>query len=108
MILSSRIVLLCVVTLAFCTSSRPPARFLALGDSYTIGESVVEADRWPNQLARALKNDQPEIIAKTGWTCDELSAAIDKANPHGPYSLVPLLIGVNNQYRGGEEEQYRR
>jgi lysophospholipase L1-like esterase len=108
MSLTTRIVLLCVVTLAFCTSSRPPARFLALGDSYTIGESVAEADRWPNQLARALKVPQPEIIAKTGWTTDELDAAIDKANPHGPYSLVTLLIGVNNQYRGRDEEQYRR
>ena len=108
MSLRTRIGLLCVVTLAFCTSSRSPARFLALGDSYTIGESVAEADRWPNQLARALKIEQPEIIAKTGWTTDELSAAIDKAAPHGPYSLVTLLIGVNNQYRGRDAEQYRR
>ena len=108
MSLRTRIVLLCVVTLAFCTSSSPPAKFLALGDSYTIGESVVEADRWPNQLSRALKIPQPEIIAKTGWTTDELSSAIDKADPRGPYSLVTLLIGVNNQYRGRDAEQYRR
>lgn len=90
----------------------PPARVLALGDSYTIGESVAVADRWPNQLARALRARrvsvaEPEIIAKTGWTTDELSAAIDKADPHGPYALVTLLIGVNNQYRGRSEEQYR-
>jgi lysophospholipase L1-like esterase len=95
--------------LAFaCTITRDPARYLALGDSYTIGESVAEADRWPNQLARSLGLGQPEIIAKTGWTTDELSAAIDKANPHGPYGLVTLLIGVNNQYRGRDAEQYRR
>jgi Lysophospholipase L1 and related esterases len=90
-----------------------PTGFLALGDSYTIGESVAVTDRWPNQLARALHAkkigiDDPEIIAKTGWTTDELSAAIDAAKPHGPYALVTLLIGVNNQYRGLDAEQYRK
>ena len=88
-------------------------RFLALGDSYTIGESVSAEERWPNQLARALRDRgvnvaDPEIIARTGWTTDELSAAIDSAAPRGPYSLVTLLIGVNNQYRGRDAEQYRR
>lgn len=85
-------------------------RFLALGDSYTIGESVTEAERWPNQLAERLKADklplEVTIIAQTGWTTDELNAAIDQANPHGPYHLVSLLIGVNNQYRGREANQY--
>ncbi|HXA18565.1 MAG TPA: SGNH/GDSL hydrolase family protein [Thermoanaerobaculia bacterium] len=90
----------------------PSPRFLALGDSYTIGESVAAADRWPNQLALQLRKNgidigYPEIIAKTGWTTDELSSAIDAAKPHGPYALVTLLIGVNNQYRGREAEQYR-
>jgi lysophospholipase L1-like esterase len=94
-------------------STKPPApRVLALGDSYTIGESVGVADRWPNQLARALRAKgiaiaDPEIVAKTGWTTDELSSAIDAAKPHGPYALVTLLIGVNNQYRGRTGEQYR-
>ncbi|HWW60274.1 MAG TPA: SGNH/GDSL hydrolase family protein [Thermoanaerobaculia bacterium] len=88
------------------TESAAP-RILALGDSYTIGESVAEADRWPNQLARALGATSPEIIAKTGWTTDELNSAIDAANPRGPYRLVTLLIGVNNQYRGRDVEQYR-
>lgn len=88
------------------------ARFLALGDSYTIGESVAVGDRWPNQLVRALRTHKinvadPEIIAKTGWTTDELSGAIDAAQPKGPYELVTLLIGVNNQYRGRDAEQYR-
>ena len=91
----------------------PSPRFLALGDSYTIGESVAEADRWPNQLALQLRKNgidtaYPEIVAKTGWTTDELSSAIDAAKPHGPYALVTLLIGVNNQYRGRDAEQYRK
>jgi lysophospholipase L1-like esterase len=97
----------------FPANASPPSRFLALGDSYTIGESVAVADRWPNQLAQALRAKEmsiadPEIIAKTGWTTDELSAAIDAAKPHGPYALVTLLIGVNNQYRGRDAEQYRK
>ncbi len=91
----------------------PSPRFLALGDSYTIGESVAVADRWPNQLTLQLRKSgvdiaYPEIIAKTGWTTDELSSAIDTAKPHGPYALVTLLIGVNNQYRGRDAEQYRK
>ena len=97
-----------VLAIACGTSARVPIRFLALGDSYTIGESVAPADRWPNGLARALRIPEPQIIAKTGWTTDELSAAIDSANPRGPYRLVTLLIGVNNQYRGRDAEQYRR
>lgn len=91
----------------------PSPRFLALGDSYTIGESVAVADRWPNQLALRLRKSgidiaDPEIIAKTGWTTDELSSAIDAAKPRAPYALVTLLIGVNNQYRGRDAEQYRK
>ena len=87
-------------------------RFLALGDSYTIGEGVAEAERWPVQLAAMLRErgiplSDPEIIARTGWTTDELSAAIDQADPRGPYALVSLLIGVNNQYRGRAVEEYR-
>ncbi|MBP8000464.1 MAG: SGNH/GDSL hydrolase family protein [Chloroflexi bacterium] len=86
--------------------------FLALGDSYTIGESVTEAERWPNQLAEMFAAaGQPvvvTIIARTGWTTDELSAAIDQTQPQGPYDLVSLLIGVNNQYRGRDTATYRR
>lgn len=87
-------------------------RFLALGDSYTIGEGVAESGRWPVQLARALRADgipvsDPEIIARTGWTTDELQAAIDAAAPLPGYDLVSLLIGVNNQYRGRSVEEYR-
>ena len=87
-------------------------RFLALGDSYTIGESVMPAERWPVQLARMLQKegvglDEPQIIATTGWTTDELSAAIDRAPPRVPFDLVSLLIGVNNQYRGRALAEYR-
>jgi lysophospholipase L1-like esterase len=87
-------------------------RFLALGDSYTIGETVDSAGRFPVQLARALrarklKVGDPEIVARTGWTTDELAAGIEIAAPAGPYALVSLLIGVNNQYRGRDAERYR-
>src|SRR6266480_3221990 len=87
-------------------------RFLALGDSYTIGESVSPAERWPVQLAALLRReglalDAPEIIATTGWTTDELLAGIDHAAPQGPFELVSLLIGVNNQYRGRDLGEYR-
>ncbi|GAA0724878.1 SGNH/GDSL hydrolase family protein [Dokdonella soli] len=87
-------------------------RFLALGDSYTIGEGVAPQERWPVQLAHRLRADdiaigEPEIIAKTGWTTDELSAAMDAAAFSPPYALVTLLIGVNNQYRGRDLDNYR-
>ena len=87
-------------------------RYLALGDSYTIGEGVPARDRWPVQLSALLREQghdfaDPRIIARTGWTTDELSAAIDAADPRGPYDLVSLLIGVNNQYRGRSAEEYR-
>lgn len=86
--------------------------YLALGDSYTIGEAVDEDRRWPMQLAAALRAEgialaDPRIIARTGWTTDELSAAMDAAEPLGEYGLVSLLIGVNNQYRGRDVDQYR-
>ena len=89
-----------------------PLRFLALGDSYTIGESVRPAERWPVQLAQLLRADgtniqDPVIIARTGWTTDELWTGMDRAEPQGPFDLVSLLIGVNNQYRGRELPEYR-
>ena len=89
--------------------------FLALGDSYTIGEGVPEAGRWPVQLAdllraRGIALDAPRIIATTGWTTDELDAGIDAANAADPiptdHALVSLLIGVNNQYRGRSLTEY--
>jgi lysophospholipase L1-like esterase len=91
----------------------PPHGFLALGDSYTIGEGVDAADRWPVQLAGALRArgldlGAPRIIATSGWTTDELSAAIDAAadSLSPPYALVSLGIGVNDQYRGRSLEAY--
>jgi lysophospholipase L1-like esterase len=86
--------------------------YLALGDSYTIGESIDPVDRWPVQLVDMLRADgividAPRIIAATGWTTDELSAAIDAVEPLGDnYDLVSLLIGVNNQYRGRTADEY--
>jgi len=86
--------------------------YLALGDSYTIGEGVAEADRYPNQLVAMLNADSlniasPLIIARTGWTTDELSKAIEeRTDLEESYDLVTLLIGVNNQYRGRSLEEY--
>lgn len=89
----------------------PVIRYLALGDSYTIGESVAEADRWPNQLAQQLDGQgyqtEVTIIARTGWTTDELWQGVQEHNIKPPYDLVSLLIGVNNQYRGRDIEEYR-
>lgn len=78
--------------------------YLALGDSYTIGEQVEAKENFPNQLTEILKEkgiefSSPEIIAQTGWTTDELQLAINNADLKKHYDLVTLLIGVNNQYR---------
>ncbi len=87
-------------------ASPPTSRsYLALGDSYTIGESVTESLRWPNQLVASLNKKgghfrPAKIIAKTGWTTDELSKGMDDLNLAEHYDYVSLLIGVNNQYRG--------
>jgi len=88
-------------------------RFLALGDSYTIGEGVDSDQRWPAQLTEALRQqglqvEDPLIIARTGWTTGDLRAAIAETDPQGPFDLVTLLIGVNNQYQGGDQETYRQ
>lgn len=85
--------------------------YLALGDSYTIGEGVEAAGRWPMQLAARLRDAgvaiaDPRIIATTGWTTDELAAAMDEAEPLGDWDFVSLLIGVNNQYRGRAVDEY--
>ena len=89
-----------------------PNTFLALGDSYTIGEGVPETGRWPVALATRLRAqgtplDDPRIIARTGWTTDELLGAMDESHFDPPYDLVTLLIGVNNQYRGRALDEYR-
>lgn len=89
-------------------------RLLCLGDSYTIGECVAVSERWPVQLAALLEAEghttTVKIIAQTGWTTDELSAAIDRAESteelQAPYDFVSLLIGVNNQYRARPATSY--
>ena len=92
----------------------PAIAYLALGDSYTIGEGAPAAERWPVQLAalaraQGLPLASPDIIARTGWTTAELQAAIAASGNHRTdYGLVSLLIGVNNQYRGQNAELYRR
>lgn len=94
-----------------------PLTFLALGDSYTIGESVPVEERWPVQLATQLNDDgteieSPKIIATTGWTTAELQQAIAKEEQDSTvspsYDLVSLLIGVNNQYRGYDFSIYEK
>ncbi|OMQ08533.1 SGNH/GDSL hydrolase family protein [[Flexibacter] sp. ATCC 35103] len=88
--------------------------YLALGDSYTIGESVCETCRYPEQLKSSLKAIYPQsnfslkIIAKTGWTTTNLISAINNQNPDSNYDLVTLLIGVNNQYQGRDFSIYEK
>jgi acyl-CoA thioesterase-1 len=93
-----------------------PIRYLALGDSYTIGESVSEAERFPIQLSdritgAGIKMDETTIIAQTGWTTTRLIAELEAVRPTGGYDLVTLLIGVNNQFRRGSidvfEQEFR-
>lgn len=88
-----------------------PLRFLALGDSYTIGEGVSAADCWPNQFMKALKNrgietEKLSIIAETGWRTDNLLDNIEAENPNSNYNLVSLLIGVNNQFQQVDIDVY--
>jgi lysophospholipase L1-like esterase len=88
-----------------------PVKFLALGDSYTIGESVAEDQRWPVQLMNAFagsgyKCHEPAIIASTGWRTDDLKKAIEGSGISKDHNLVSLLIGVNNQYQGKSSGEY--
>ena len=90
--------------------------YLAIGDSYTIGESVPATNNFPNQVVSSFLNNAipflpARIIAKTGWTTDELEAGIETSNHTDPllpsYDFVTLLIGVNNQYQGRSVENYK-
>ncbi|MCC6833948.1 MAG: SGNH/GDSL hydrolase family protein [Cytophagales bacterium] len=90
------------------THAQQDKKFLALGDSYTIGESVTESERWPTQLAAKLEFSEPRIIATTGWRTDQLKEAIEAATLKPEYDLVSLLIGVNNQYQGKPILVYER
>lgn len=85
--------------------------YLALGDSYTIGESVPENKNFPHQVVELLRKekiniDEPGIVAKTGWTTDELQEQLSRTRLAVPFDFVTLLIGVNNQYRGRSEKEY--
>ncbi len=86
--------------------------YLALGDSYTIGEAVPLHQNFPYQLVQLLRRQEynfsaPEIIAKTGWTTDELQEAVNQSTLLSKYDFVTLLIGVNNQYRGRNAIEYK-
>ncbi|HWB62715.1 MAG TPA: SGNH/GDSL hydrolase family protein [Chitinophagales bacterium] len=105
-----------VLLLATGLMAMDPAKkhtMLCLGDSYTIGESVHENERFPMQAVQLLKGkgldfDKPVIIAKTGWTTDELQKGITDAHVSQKFDYVTLLIGVNNEYRGRDAEEYRK
>lgn len=86
--------------------------WLALGDSYTIGQSVNEDERFPAQTISILNNNKlffkpPQYIATTGWTTQNLLNAIAQQNPQAPYDVVSLLSGVNDQYQGKDTIDYR-
>lgn len=88
-----------------------PLRYLALGDSYTVGEMVPLKKNFPYQTVALLRKekiiiDDPAIIAKTGWTTDELQEMLSRTRLQIPFDFVTLLIGVNNQYRGRSAEEY--
>ncbi len=105
--------MLTVLSLAGCSTSKESMSYLALGDSYTIGESVPAAANFPNQLADSLAKTgkecgSPLIIARTGWRTDQLMDAIQSAHLKNEYDLVTLLIGVNNEFQGRSLEEYER
>ena len=101
-----------------CNSSKMPTNnsqkkytYLALGDSYTIGESVPLEKNFPHQVVELLRKekiniDAPAIVAKTGWTTDELQEQLSRVRLAVPFDFVTLLIGVNNQYRGRSGAEY--
>ena len=113
-----RKILYLIVSISFVSQAlsqsikiKEPVRFLALGDSYTIGQSVGVDARWPNQFVTELANlgynvEKLSIIAQTGWTTGYLQYAINQQMPLEGYNLVSLLIGVNNQFSGGSVQNY--
>lgn len=109
-----KITLFLIIVITMQTiNTRATASYLALGDSYTIGEGVAVIDSWPYQLvkklnAKGISTEQPKVIARTGWRTDNLIAAIEAENLSQKYDLVSLLIGVNNQFQGKSLEQYKK
>jgi len=88
-------------------------RFLALGNSYTVGTGVPIEDRWPVQLARRLRQQglplpDVRLVAQNGWTTDELMRGTQSAQLSPTFDLVSLQIGVNNQFRGYDLQTYRQ
>jgi lysophospholipase L1-like esterase len=114
--MNKRIILLIAICFTFTIhgmSQKKIYNYLALGDSYTIGESVPVYENFPYQAVQLLRKNSlmvqaPEIIAKTGWTTDELTSGINGTHFLPVYDMVSLLIGVNNQYRGRTSEEYSR
>jgi lysophospholipase L1-like esterase len=93
------------------TPRESPYSFIALGDSYTIGEGVNQNERWPNQFVDvAYENgvdfDQPIIIAETGWKTYDLLNAINQTNFTKKYDYISLLIGVNNQFNSRPIDEF--
>ena len=103
-IYKASLILLSIFIIEGCSKSPDNIKYLALGDSYTIGENIEIKDRWPNQLSLRLEESynysvETKIIAKTGYTSNELIEKINKTTINNDYDYVSLLIGVNNQYR---------
>ena len=102
--------------LSACAAPSPPdqdaARLLALGDSYTVGEGLPADQSWPAQLSRALEAEETavgelQVIARTGWTSEALLSALQEADPQGPYDLVTVMVGVNDQFNSLSIDAYR-
>lgn len=103
--------LFAILLMSTAFTQNKPLTYLALGDSYTIGESVALEKNFPHQVVALLRKekvniDDPAIIAKTGWTTDELQEQISRTRLAVPFDFVTLLIGVNNQYRGRSATEY--
>ncbi|MBW3563764.1 MAG: SGNH/GDSL hydrolase family protein [Acidobacteria bacterium] len=104
-----------VFLVAVCTGGSTPSdalRYLAIGDSYTIGEGVSREETFPEQLAVLLRArgesvGDPVVIAGTGWTTPVIRQKVLDASPRGPFDLVTVLAGVNDQFRGGSPQTYR-
>lgn len=107
------LILAALCVLASCSIPSEKTYFLALGDSYTIGESVAAQERWPEQLVADLKTrglvmDSLQIIAQTGWTTDELILGVLESPVLPKYDLVTVMVGVNNQFRGRSLDNFRK
>lgn len=103
--IKSLLILFSILIIDCCSKGPDNIKYLALGDSYTIGENVEIKDRWPNQLSQRLQEScnysvETKIIAKTGYSSNELIQKINKTIINNDYDYVSLLIWVNNQYRG--------